>query len=379
MSQDNFIEMNSEFLVYADLSQEFIDFLRANAASSIGKIFLKADIQTLSLLINRDNVNDIFLIVPSKTTLSVHNFVLETKTTPEIQDRLLPFSIKHERSDLVDFLLSLGADPNCCSNYCKKNSFIIQHKTCLVLACARRNRDIVEKLLLAGADPNLVPEHHITKNNISFSQGSPLENYSAVHPICSALSNGNYEYVDLLMAYGADINFENGNMYATPFYGMIRFHNNNNDLKLFKQFIDKGVIVDKLIHPYIAYCVEMYSGIDKLSDFFQLLLGYNMNFSLNIIRYNSHLISPATDPKFFLDGQLGELLRFGKSHGPLDCISFDIEAFEFLIDNGVPIIPTSLSRSYLEILSENNDENLRRKFMVLMENVVCKSTKTFRF
>jgi len=100
----------------------------------------------------------------------------------------LYLAVEEGLQDLVDSMLSHGANPNVCAGD--------QYMLCT--ACDRQNVKVVEMLLKAGADPNLRAVDPINEVVITCDL-----------PLCIAVQKGSCEIVSLLLNYGAKVNVLN--------------------------------------------------------------------------------------------------------------------------------------------------------------------------
>lgn len=317
------------------------------------KKFLDLNISVLSSVLNKDNVNDIF------------NF-------EDSSDRLLPIAVLNSRCDLVDFLLSLKANPNCTLESMKFNDQdTVHHMTCLSLACLYNNRDVVQKLLQAGADPNLVPEPDISRHGIHTTfLTHNLERMSPRHPLCHALMEGNDDFVDLLMAYGANINFENGNMYSTPFFGLLehirrnvysfssqKFKSEGSIRNYINTFIEKGVNTNQLIHPYLAWIVSKTCLFPVCYEIAECLLSHNIVSHSYIIDYDNTQVSSVTDERFFRpdeDWSYENVMDYKQYRCPVKINNGRL--FRLFIDNEVPIIDGN--KFLFDLVKDNRKDDL---------------------
>lgn len=375
MQTENTLESN--FISLSSLNSDEINEIISDSHNFIGDNFLNAEIQVLSLIINKNNVEDIYSFKTNKPNKRHRN-------------RLLPYAIISERCDLIDFLLSIGADPNSVSEHfgMKHDRTKIHHTTCLSISCRSKNRSIIEKLLQGGADPNFVPAPKISIRDIMLNHFSieVLKTASPRHPMYWAIMYDNHDYVDLLMAYDADINFDNGNMYSTPFYGMLNFLLNNSsccDLDKRKRrvqrlvnFLDKGVLLKEIKHPYLAH-ITLNCWSEELScDLFKCLLERDINPCLQLIQFGGHDVSPATD-KIFFDpndpyGNYEKVMRICSFNSVFSCLNLRcFKLFRTLLDYRVPMPLNDTTRSCLIYLKNHkafDQMNLLRQLIDAKES-----------
>lgn len=278
-------------LITADVYNQIMTF----PIKFIDDYFYTSELDVLSLVITKNNVNTPFQ-VGGKT------------------DKLIFFAIDKERLDLIEFLLKLGADANSLSEDgfgstidSDYQNYTIKHLTCLNFACKRSNIESVKLLLAYGANPNYVPEHNIRDNEGYKAQSSEdlLMSLGSRHPIAEACLNENYHYVDVLISAGGDINFDNGVMYSTPFFGMLySIQTTVHDVitsyeripmltSLLVDFIEKGLDVPNLKYPYLAFvCYRNNFTFDTSKTLLEYCINPNIpvymdngNFSVFMYRY----------------------------------------------------------------------------------------------
>ena len=97
-------------------------------------------------------------------------------------ETLLCFAVANNQTEIAEYLLENGADPDFPSNY----------GTPIVHAAKNRNRALVELLLEHGADINSTMRYHMLANGSS--------------AILEAIWNNDFELVRYLLSRGADIN-----------------------------------------------------------------------------------------------------------------------------------------------------------------------------
>lgn len=140
------------------------------------------DYDILKILVNENNVNELYDTIDDY--IEVYNQDRDALDPFLPGSLLLEIAINQERSDVVDLLLSKGAKVNATREFIDDSGDI--YYTHLSDAVRRKNMNIVTTLLYAGADPRIYT-------------------FEAT-PISIAIENGNYEYIDILVAHGADLN-----------------------------------------------------------------------------------------------------------------------------------------------------------------------------
>ena len=285
----------------SSVSQEELDIIRQDIPKFIDAYFFDCDIRILDLIIDETNVNNVY---------ELHT--INGRSIPGgYSDKLLIYAIIAERVDLVRFLLSKGADRNTISHgsdqvyidYSDHESSgfggKIRHfyETALMVACKFKSPDIVLELLNNDADVNLVPEQdYIFLQGYNEEDGS-LEEEQLInksrHPVTIALLYGNYEYVQYLMAHGADQNFDNGTMESTPLYGLITWAirgsvmkygglNRNNEQSRDKNLLPQDKNRLRLMEDFLRY-------INPNTPY-----GY-ISYALSIYGWIGHGISPYSE------------------------------------------------------------------------------------
>lgn len=225
------------------------------------------DYEVLDVLVNENNVNDLYNTVDG---------YLETyEDDPEMLDPFLPGkflledAINNGRSDIVDLLLRKGANVNATHTYIDGSNDIMY--THLIRAVSLSNIDIVTTLLYAGADPRIYT----------------IENT----PISSAIERGHYEYIDLLIAHGADLNHlietDDGIMVNPILAELVTPHlaelvtphpltqSSVTPYDLCLRLIDNGLVLgNDRDYPYIAKVLNSYMLEDVKFKWVYLLLSY---------------------------------------------------------------------------------------------------------
>lgn len=285
------------YLFLEDITEEIRLEITLNPKKFISTFFLRTDIAVLSLVINEENVNDDYIFGIPYT-----NFPAE---------KLLAIAIKNDRADLFDFLLDCGANPNLLSVDIVNDpisGIVVLHMTMLNLACRNKSNYFLIKLLDMGIDPNFIPKAHFTRLHYMYAP-----HLSPCHPLCEAFKYQNFSHVDVLMAYGADINFDNGNMTATPLFGLLYgcsklygprqpFFSKRaarKAVEIMENILNKGLSLANLKHPYLAYVIHAEMDKDYTNSVVELLLEYSIDPNLSIYVSNDYFLSPTTLLEFF--------------------------------------------------------------------------------
>lgn len=352
-----------EFITLSSLSSERKTEIINDPSEFLSKNFLNTDINVLSLILNKDNVEDLYLL-------------------NGYQNRLLPFAVMCDRCDLIDFLLAIGANPNSTAELygCSYEGKSIHHMTCLSIGCYSNNRSVIEKLLQGGADANYVPDPKVSRQGhvLDYFSITLLENASPRHPISHAIVANHIEYVDLLMAHGADINFENGNMYATPFHGMIDFllsesqSSKSDNIEFYTErlntFLDKGVSLSTLRHPYLTHFIIRCWFQKFAVAIVNCLLSRGIDPRLTYITYGSWYISPATDKRFFnpndMYGNYEKIMEIKKEVSVFSCLNcYNFKIFRVLLDHRVPMRSINEMRKCQKILQQEDGASEERQYL----------------
>lgn len=142
---------------------------------------------------------------------------------------LLIMACRYERNDVIDYLISKGADVN---HHTNRNGYILVP---IVIACQRDNIDILRTLLDAGAD------YYNTGNQSIVSE--------KCYTVGAAINHGRFDYIYLMMAYGLDLNYywnvEDDNLkpYNIALSYFTYYSNNNETFEQIDKLLLNGLIV----------------------------------------------------------------------------------------------------------------------------------------
>ena len=310
-----------------------------NRENFINQFFLNASPDVLLLAITPDNINNTFSVRDTRPRVVIavtydmfyNEINIYNHYGNPIEGMLIYTAIKCDRTDLFDLLLDIGADINYIrfDNEQGKSTFLM---TLLCFCCKSDNPYFMEKLLQFGVDPNYVPGVEFMDHFPDYTKDEIFLDYQYTpkHPISIAGYYGNFSYIDKLIGYGADVNFDNGNMFATPLFGVLQgilrsrvtqrifpSHTYNNHKTILIDFLEKGVYLDRSIHPYLAFIIGSYKSIDTF-PLVKILLEYCIDPNMYIYKISGNLISPGTYPEFYEYPKNKGNLRDKYKYTPLD-------------------------------------------------------------
>lgn len=203
------------------------------------KILLDSILDIFGVPITTNTVNDI--IEPMYTTGDPIFLPVYEDQTP------LKIAIISGRDDLFDYFISLGATVDI---------------TDLILAIYNDNVNAILSLLKLDVNPNVV---YIDTNNIPHN------------PLGLAFVKGKMDIVDSLIAYGADINYDDGIKDHTPLAYFLTFETT---IERLQAMFNRGLTIDRSPYEYIC---DLLAGsmanllhdnhlVRKIKGFIKLLL-----------------------------------------------------------------------------------------------------------
>lgn len=184
-------------------TKEELDFIMNNKELFIRENFLIVGDDILDLVFDETTINKPMEFTPR----SPDGYVTSTP---------LVAAILQERVDLINYLISHGADVNLISRYFSEEDDDEIIYVPILVAIATGNIEILKILLDSGV--------FIDNSEIDSEYNDEYTNY----PLTYALLLGNFEIAYLLVGYGADLNYvdERGYDYRSPAMGLIEYYDN---------------------------------------------------------------------------------------------------------------------------------------------------------
>lgn len=199
---------------YPDTEAENIEFLDAyeNGAESLIKAGAKVGSDALMIAVEKGYMRTLKKLISKGVALNAPDYIGRNALLTAIQS---------ERTEIINFLLEKGANPNILyADTDSDNSYFSYCTSPLMSATERKNVSLVKLLLANRADPNLTCKNG--KNALR-----------------NAIKNGNGEIFDLLITSGADVKAVDNNGETNLMYAV-----QHEDTAAVKKMIEMGIPVN---------------------------------------------------------------------------------------------------------------------------------------